>query len=243
MLQQDVQRILPMKLTIGVRHIIIWLFVLVLLVNALGIFGRTVEELLGYEGTSRVVRLFHVGLEGNITTWFSSILLLSSAALLAVIALGKRRLGQPYVGHWLGLALIFLYLSIDEAARVHELTIDPLREAFNPSGVLYYAWVIVAIPLVLLFALLYLRFLLALPRTTQLLFVAAGAMYVFAALGMDMIGGLVLTSDLESSAIIADALVILEEFSENAAVALFISALLLYMKQDWELHEITLDLV
>ena len=117
-----------MKLSIPVRTIIIWLFILVVVVNAIGVFGRIVEELLDYEGTSRLVALFHCGQEGNVTTWFSSMLLLVSAALLALIAAGKRKLGQPYTGHWAGLALIFLYLSLDEAARIHELTIDPLRE-------------------------------------------------------------------------------------------------------------------
>ncbi len=232
-----------MKLSISVKTIIIWLFILVVAVNAIAVVGRIVENLLDYEGTTGIVSLFHVGREGNITTWISSMLLLASAVLLALVAAGKGKHGEPYVRHRAGLALIFIYLSVDEAARIHELTIDPIREAINPSGIFYYAWVIVAIPLLLLFAILYLRFLLDLPRTTRLLFIASSAIYVFAALGMDMIGGFVLTSDMDHSSAIADALIVLEEFLENGGIALFITALILYLKQDQELHEITFELV
>lgn len=232
-----------MKLSISVKTIIIWLFILVVAVNAIGVVGRIVENLLDYEGTTGIVSLFHVGREGNITTWFSSMLLLASAVLLALVAVGKGKHGEPYVRHWAGLALIFLYLSVDEAARIHELTIDPIREAINPSGIFYYAWVIVAIPLLLLFVILGLRFLLDLPRTTRLLFIASGAIYVFAALGLDMIGGFVLTSDMDHSSAIADALIVLEEFLENGGIALFITTLILYLKQDQEMHEITFELV
>ncbi|HSG15936.1 MAG TPA: hypothetical protein VLE70_06390 [Anaerolineae bacterium] len=231
-----------MKLSVSVRTVIIWLFASVLVANAIGVVSRMVENLLGYEGTSKIVRLFHVGQEGNITTWFSSMLLSMSAVLLALIAAGKRARREPYIKHWTGLAVIFIYLSLDEAAKIHELTIDPLREALNLTGALYYAWVIVAIPLLLLLAVLYLHFLLDLPGMTRLLFVAAGAIYVFGGMGMDMVGGIVLTSDLERSLALADLLIIIEEFLENVGVALFITALVLYMKQEPDMNELTLKL-
>jgi len=231
-----------MKLSISVKSAIIWLFVLVIVVNGLGVLGRIVENLLGYEETTSLVKLFHVGLEGNITTYFSSLLLLISGVLLALIAAVKRANGERYIRHWAGLALIFFYLSLDEAVKIHELTIDPLREAFNPSGIFYYAWVIVAIPLVIIVGLIYLRFLLDLPPNTRLLFIASGAIFVFGALGMDLIAGVFLSSDWERSSAIVTGLIILEEFLENVGIALFISSLLLYMRQDPTLTVTTVEL-
>jgi hypothetical protein len=232
-----------MKLMLSARSLIIWLFILVLVVNAIGFIGRSVEFLVGYEGTTEFVSLFHVGREGNITTWFSSILLFISSFILGVIAVVKWKLGAPFTKHWAALGVIFLYLSMDEMARIHERTIEPLRVAFQPSGFLYYAWVMVALPLVLLFALVYLRFVFNLPKTTRILFVAAGATFVFGALGLEMIGGFVVTSELGSSSTIAYGLQILEEFFENVGVAIFISALVLYMQQNQELHELTFELI
>ena len=48
-----------MKLMLSARSLIIWLFILVLVVNAIGFIGRSVEFLVGYEGTTEFVSLFH----------------------------------------------------------------------------------------------------------------------------------------------------------------------------------------
>ena len=40
------------------------------------------------------------------------------------------------------LAVIFLYLSIDESAQIHELINPALTDSFNLGGVFYFSWVI-----------------------------------------------------------------------------------------------------
>jgi hypothetical protein len=134
--------------------------------------------------------------ENNIPTWYSSSALLLSAILLAVIGLANKREGNPYTREWLGLAAIFLYLSLDEAASLHEGTnaltdalLGPMLEAAGYlHGLLYYSWVIVGAMFVLIVALAYLRFLAALPVQTRSLFLIAGTLYVGGALGVEILG-------------------------------------------------------
>jgi hypothetical protein len=126
--------------------------------------------------------------ENNIPTWFSSALLATASVLLFFIARAKAELREPHVRYWLGLALVFLYLSVDETASLHEAAVGPIQRALNATGALYAAWVIPAMVLVPLFAAMYLRFLWTLPRRTAMLFVLAGGLYVGGALGLEMVG-------------------------------------------------------
>jgi hypothetical protein len=87
----------------------------------------------------------------------------------------------------LGLSAIFLYLSIDEGAAIHEFVGSVLETALQPTGYLYFAWLIAALPLLLVFALLYWRFLMRLPARFRRLFVAAAVSYIGGALVIESI--------------------------------------------------------
>lgn len=230
-----------MKLYISTRKIIIWLAILVVALNLIGFIGRGVENYLGYERTTPFVRLFHVTGEGNITSWFSSLILLFSAVVLLLIAKTVSQQGGPYIKHWFVLSMIFAFLALDEAASIHELTMDPLRNLFHPSGVFHFAWVIIAIPLVLVFVIVYLKFLFNLPTDTRWLFLAAGFLYVFGAMGMDMLAGFILDNDLVQGRLYG-LLITIEEFLENVGVVTFIYALLSYLTSHLEVKEISLEL-
>ena len=58
--------------------------------------------------------------ENNLPTWYSSSILLFSSILLAMIGLANKHEGNPYTLEWLGLAAIFLYLSLDEASSLRQ---------------------------------------------------------------------------------------------------------------------------
>src|SRR5256885_4802293 len=87
-------------------------------------------------------RLFDLDAEANIPTWFSSALLLMCAMLLAANAAAKWKTRDRYTIHWIVLSVIFLYLSVDETAIIHEMSIKPLRSMLHPTGLLYEAWII-----------------------------------------------------------------------------------------------------
>ncbi len=144
------------------------------------ISGKYLEAGLGTEAPqllSQVVRVFNINRESSIPTWFSSSLLLFSSGLLALIAYSKRKNHERYIGHWIGLALIFLYLSIDEAAAIHEKLTIPLQGAFHATGPFYFAWLIAGVPLMILFTLAYLKFFAHLPRPIRYLFLLAGSIF------------------------------------------------------------------
>jgi hypothetical protein len=214
---------------------------MVVALNLIGFIGRGVENYLGYERTTPFVRLFHVTGEGNITSWFSSLILLFSAIVLLVIAKTVSARGGPYIKHWYALSIIFAYLALDEAASIHELTMDPLRNLLHPTGIFHFAWVIIAIPLVLLFVIVYIKFLFYLPKDTRWLFLVGGFLYVFGAMGMDMVAGFILDNDLVQGRLYG-LLITIEEFLENVGIVTFIYALLSYLTSHLGIQEISVEL-
>lgn len=171
--------------------------------------------------------LFSVNLEESIPTWYASLLLFMASVLLFFIAAVKRRKRERYTGHWLGLGFIFLYLSVDEGAVIHEIFSDTLQARFATSGYLTFAWIILFVPLVIVIGLLYLRFLWHLPPPIRNLFIVAGVLYVGGAVVIEAIsanqydtGGGVTFPYL--------AIATVEETMEMLGVVVFIFALLSY---------------
>ncbi len=172
---------------------------------------------------------FNLNGEANVPTWYQSSTLFLSAILLGLIASAKRVAGARYLWHWRILSLIFLYLSLDEAACIHEQA-NKLGPALHAAGPFYFVWVIPAAILVSIFVLAYLKFLAHLPRRERWLFVIAGATYVGGALGMEMVGGAYMSHYgelMEGARAMTYALIVTtEEFLEMAGILVFIYVLL-----------------
>lgn len=174
-----------------------------------------------------VMDLFSVNAEQTIPTWYSILLLFMASVVLALIAAATHANRERDTVYWVGLAAIFLYLSMDEGAVIHEIAAEWLQTNLTLTGFLTFGWQIVAAPLVILFALVYLRFLIRLPPRTRNLFILAGLVYVGGALIVEGIsanqwdigGGL-------SFEYLAIATV--EELCEMLGVVIFIYALLAY---------------
>lgn len=146
----------------------------------------------GHEYQFGFERQLNLDQENNIPTWYSSSALLLSAILLTVIGLVNKQMGKAYAYHWFGLAAIFLFLSLDEAASLHEMTtylLDPMLKAFGYfHGFLYFPWIVFGTMFVLIVGGLYLPFVAALPRQTRGLFLLAGTLYVGGELGIEILG-------------------------------------------------------
>jgi len=179
-----------------------------------------------------VVRLIWVDEEGNIPAWYSASLLLLCSLLLAAIGAVTRHQQRSYVAHWLILSLVFLFLSLDETAQLHERSIEPLRNAFGTTGFLYYAWIVPAGVCVILLALGYLRFLATLPRRTSRLFLLAGAVFVGAAIGIEAVSAKHASLPGEKD-LTYHLIVTAEEMFEMAGLVLFIYALLDYIGREY----------
>jgi hypothetical protein len=174
-------------------------------------------------------QVFKVDRETSIPTYFSALLLLAAAAALGVIA--ARQAGRPHAAHWRWLAVIFLYLSVDEAAGLHELLMDPTRELLGARGFLFFTWVVPAAALLFVFAAAYWRFWRHLPAPLRRGLAAAGALYVVSAIGIEMLGARMYESfgrmDVRYAVV-----ALAEEAGEMFALVLLLRALLRHLAGD-----------
>ena len=96
-------------------------------------------------------------------------------------------------------------------------------------GVLHYAWVLPGMAFVGLIGIIYLRFLLSLPRKTQRLFVLSAFVFVLGAIGVEMLSGASASQAGEETFDYA-LIVTIEEFLEMLGVVVLIRALLEYIE-------------
>lgn len=190
--------------------------------------GQFIRFLTGHDTAKEFIPLFHVATEGNITTYFSAILLLIAAVLLGWIGWTIWKAEKASARHWLGLGAFFAYLSVDEAAALHERLIVPVREILEVGGLFNFAWVVPGMAVVLLLGGLYLRFFFRLPRRSRLLFALAAVLYVGGAIGMELLGGA--HHEVYGETAVYSAMTTVEETMEMAGVIVFIHGLLLYAR-------------
>jgi hypothetical protein len=174
---------------------------------------------------------FNLDQESTFPAYFTSVLLLISASLLWVIVAEKRRANDPFALHWLILSIGFLYLSLDEAISLHEILIELVDSWIRAGGIFYYSWVVVAIPLVILFAVYFSGFLFHLPVKTRNRFLLAGGLYVAGAFGFELVGGWFADQYGIDHPIIS-VLTIIEETIEMVGIVIFIHALLEYIREN-----------
>jgi hypothetical protein len=161
--------------------------------------------------------------EQSIPAWLSSSMLLLSGVLLASLS---TRAVSGRAWQWRVLAVIFLLLSLDEAVGFHERAIGPVRSALDTEGFLYYAWVIPGAVLVIAVALVYARFVLALPHTVRWLVILAAALFVGGALGSEAFAAYQAAE--AGQATLAYVVVsTIEELLEMLGIAVFLYALML----------------
>lgn len=96
-----------------------------------------------------VAALVDVNGEANLTAWLSSAILLAIAVAAAVAAVADRATGTSR-RRWLGWALIaalFVLLSVDETAGLHELTGEEAHRLLDSAALpSLYTWVLVVAP-------------------------------------------------------------------------------------------------
>lgn len=131
----------------------------------------------------------NVDAEESFAQLLQMVQLLAIVVVLLVIAGRVRRRGGPHTLAWYGLAIGFAYLTVDESSRLHELLIVPVQRATGASGPLFFAWLIVAIPLIVVAVVLLYPLLRDLDRWTRRRFLLAGILYLAGVIGMEMVGG------------------------------------------------------
>src|SRR5215218_7552232 len=189
-----------MVLAIYTKTIVRIMVIAVLLITLAGLAARFAMYMWGQEVFLQSLRIFDVGEERSIPTWFESIQFLLCSILLAVIAATKKQRNDRYILHWSVLSIILLLLSLDEVASIHEAIGQQSERllhsvtGFTPSGAIKFFWVVPGAIFVFIVLVAYLRFLADLPRTTRRMFLFAGALFVLGALGLEMLSAQVSSS-------------------------------------------------
>jgi hypothetical protein len=184
----------------------------------------------GHQEFYGLVRLFDMGVEANLPTFFAAFQLLIVSALLAAIGLSRRQAKDRFARHWLFLALIFFLLAADEMSGMHEMSIRPIRDMapWLVTGFFYWAWVIPAAVLVAVVAVTYARFVFRyLPAATRTTTLIGAALFVGGAIGVEMPEARhVQQHGLDNFTYAV--FVLIEETLEKAGILVFLSGLLRY---------------
>jgi hypothetical protein len=223
-----------MTLTIGIapRKIALVLGAISVFLAILSITVKVIEWNAGVNNTYwlfQTVELLDMNLEGNLPTWYTTLLLITCAVLLVIITMVIRVTQGEMLFHWGLLSAIFTYLSLDEAAALHERLSIPLEDSLHLSGYLTFGWVVAGIIFVIVVGILYLPFLLRLPARTRWLFILAAVLYVGGAIGIESVSAKQWSLD-EGLSLRYSAIGTLEEFCEMLGAVIFIYALLDYLR-------------
>lgn len=149
---------------------------------------------LGYDYVLGLVPMFDFYEEHNIPTYFSAINLLLTAALLywiaEIVARTSRKLAVP----WRVLSFGFMFMSVDEfcdARMIISRASKALLSSQNITSLPYFsvAWTVPITAIVVLLAVYFFPFLLRLRKVYLINFAIAGALFVFATLGLETIEG------------------------------------------------------
>jgi hypothetical protein len=206
------------------------LVVTVLFLILMGVVVQLCKFVLGHDYLFGLMPLFSLTTDISIPTWYSSLSLLLSAILLAIISVAKRRIGDRFTLHWQAMSFIFLFLSLDETARIHETIGETLKfyVTGKTHGLLRYTWVIFGLAFVAVFVAAHVKFLIHLPARIRWMFILAGTVYVGGALGMDMLNGRYYELHGDQN-LTYQMMTVLEESMEMTGILIFIHGLMSYL--------------
>lgn len=218
------------------KHVLTALFWIIAFLLTANLTGIILRFYFNHKYCCGLVPYFDFDTEGNIPTFYSSTALFCASMLTAFIAAAHKKAGGRY-RLWAGLAIIFLFLAVDEFTEIHERFEKPTQKLLLSTGmasspeILFYTWVLPYIVLLICLGVVYFRFLLKLPRQIMVLFIAAGVIFVAGAIGFESLGGLEHKLYGDDNIVYA-LLYTCKELLEMIGVAIFIYALLSYIGEN-----------
>jgi hypothetical protein len=183
----------PADIVVRARYVAGFLAAAVTLFATLDLLTQTLDHRLQptFPIWTQLVKLVDLDREFSLPTWYSIVLLASTAALLGLVSWRKRGEGASEWRYWLLLAGVFTLFSVDEQVLGHESAGQIIGDQLNAGGIFYYAWVIPASFAVAAAAVILLPFLKSLDARTRRGLLLAGALHVSGALGMEMLSGVI----------------------------------------------------
>ncbi len=175
-------------------------------------------------------RFFDITIEATLPSYLAALNLLLAGGLLLIITAAAPRAERP---PWLVLGAGFIFMSVDEAAQIHEPIIGRSFRSFVgefESPALYYGWVVIALIACAGIGLAYIPFLRRLPRPYARLFLLSATLFIGGAVGMEIVEGIIVVEGSTWTHWFPWR-PLLEEMGEVAGVILFVYSLLRYMKE------------
>ncbi|OHV85165.1 hypothetical protein [Ensifer sp. LCM 4579] len=174
--------------------------------------------------------LLDVDSEDSAFTWLSVVATYSAAWLLLRAGNQAAARGSAFRWHWYFLAALFLLVSFDEFAGIHEKISAALASRIDNTGLLYFAWAAPFGVISLVGLAAFIPFVRSFPPRLAILLLLSAAAYLGGAVGFEMIGGSVAeVQGIES--IRYRVLTNAEEGLEIAGVLIFIYVLLSHLRR------------
>ena len=204
---------------LGLVFPVLWLAAAVIV--ALSLAQDLLISLAPETGFEERIYRFDLDTEASLPTWFSACLLLAAALSLLFIAVQVNRQQRRKAIPWFLLSVIFLVLSLDEVAMLHEWLSAYLSARMDNSGVFYFAWTLPALVVCVAGLICFVPFILSFKGLDRVILIASAVVFLSGAIGMEMLGGA------EAQAAGIDTLhyrlfVTVEEGLEYAGVLLFL---------------------
>jgi hypothetical protein len=193
--------------------------------------GSVVQDIVVFTtGTAEKIWILDVDSEDSLYTWLSTMLLCGAGLLAFVLSTHGDDAGK-----WRTIGFIMFAMSIDEMLSLHEKLSHILSSTLPTSGPVFFAWVIPAAILVIIVAVIFLPFVLRLPRRVATLIVIGAFIFVSGALGLEMVAGAFLSGEEDLTSTLQTPgyriMTNLEEGLEGLGVIVFITALLIRCTQ------------
>ncbi len=206
-----------------------------IIATCLIILGVIVALLLAftpYKTALGLIPLFNMDLELTVTAYYNSFILAFSALMLLLIAQDKKKTKDKFWKYWRFLSFGFLFLSLDEAASIHEFIANIPRHYMQITSPINFAIAILGFAVTLITLTIYFKFLMSLPSNTRMQFLVSGFVYVLGAFGAELMGGFISSVGPGWSSGYYLTEVVIEESLEIIGITLFIRALILYIEND-----------
>ncbi|WP_339134692.1 MAG: hypothetical protein WGN25_16045 [Candidatus Electrothrix sp. GW3-4] len=225
------------QLKIHPRETALFFLAFVILLTVLHSIAQTVLLSTGNQDLRGIAAYVDLDIEKNIPSFYSGFALFLSSLLFFCISSLEKKQGRKRC-YWLGLAAVFLFLSLDEAFVLHERLGEYTKEyirstgILEASGLLYFPWILPYSILMAILGILYFRFILRLPRKTAVLLILSAIIFLTGAAGFDMLGGR--EAELHGYySVTYTVLYTIEEFLEMNGIVLLIYTLLAYIEQQF----------
>ena len=210
------------------KKVFAYLLVVITVLLFANILGIVSKYYFGHNSVYGLVKLFDFDTEKNIPTFYSAMALFLVSVLLQFIGFAHKKLKSSYLP-WLGLAIIFLFLSVDEFVSIHERFTAPVSKLLITSGQVYpAAWAIPYGVALIVLIVVYFKFLMDLPTKIRNLFLLSGIIFVTGAIVLEYIGAGHVKLYGEDN-LVFTVLYTCEEFLEMLGIVFFIYTLLSYM--------------